>query len=175
MTRAMADAASLNGDWIEHDGGGCTCQFGREHDGSEFGPCRACEQSDAEEKGSDAAHAAIERASSGWFVARASFPNDRGVWVTHHCVRVGGPFTDFGQALQNEKALRVKAVLAAINDEASPQSIAAATRVVETEADRKAAKALLDKLKLRDHETGTFRDWDVTVAAFAQHRAEHAA
>ena len=29
---------------------GCTCQFGRDHDGSEFGPCESCERADDEER-----------------------------------------------------------------------------------------------------------------------------
>jgi len=39
-----------------------------------------------------------------------------------------------------------------------------------TQADRDAAKALLDRLHIREHETGSFRSWDETVEAFARHR-----
>lgn len=39
-----------------------------------------------------------------------------------------------------------------------------------TQADRDAAKLLLDKLRIREHETGSFRAWDETVEAFARHR-----
>jgi hypothetical protein len=38
------------------------------------------------------------------------------------------------------------------------------------QCDRDAAKALLDRQKIYEHTTGTFRAWDATVHAFARHR-----
>ena len=43
-----------------------------------------------------------------------------------------------------------------------------------TAEDREAAKQLLDLLRIREHETGSFRSWDDTVQAFARHRGSTA-
>lgn len=46
------------------------------------------------------------------------------------------------------------------------------TMVEVTQVDRDAAKQLLDQLRIREHETGSFRSWDETVQAFARHRIQ---